>query len=311
MEIGTGDPTKWASTAEYTPEQKLAWEQYRKARADWSKQGGPLPDDGHGSGPAAPHPPAPAPPGPPAELPSPPPSWSMVDSNAGLPPANPTGSSSAAEAPPAQPLALPTAPAQEIDQVTEKRWYLWPQARNPDTMNCILKEINAAMLLGVMTPIAFMNRQGKTKTLMSDPQANTITYCESGSVQHVKLVLVKVVREENYNDDGFFALRLAGTENQDHECVLQWKVEDGGGPNDEREVGIWITMEKGAQDACSAGLLAGLEEVTYIHNWEARHTGESRTTTCNANLMTCMQTSCDRHGKRRKIRCVSVRTPPV
>ena len=168
------------------------------------------------------------------------------------------------------------------------------------------------MLLGVMTPIAFMNRQGKTKTLMFDPQANTITYNESAYVQHVKLVLVKVVHSDGYNDEEFFQLRMAGTVKQDPDCVLQWEVEDGGGPNDERGVGIWITMEKPAQDACTAGLNAGtLGEVEYIQNWEAIHSGEHRTSKYKIDLETCVQTSQDKHGKKRKIRCLSVRTPSV
>ena len=165
------------------------------------------------------------------------------------------------------------------------------------------------MQLGVMTPITFMNRQGQFKTLMFNPQTNAITYCESGVVAQVKLVLVKVIRAENYHDERFFALRMEGTENQDDTCAVVWEIEDGGGPNDMRAAGIWITMEKPAQDACRDGVLAGREEVRYIHNWHCQHTGEARTTWYSANLLTCIQTSGDKPARRRSIRCVSVRTP--
>ena len=144
---------------------------------------------------------------------------------------------------------------------------------------------------------------------MFNPQTNAITYCESGAVAQVKLVLVKVIRAENYHDERFFALRMEGTENQDDTCAVVWEVEDGGGPNDMRAAGVWIAMEKPAQDACSAGLLAGQETVTYIHNWDARHTGLARISEYDTNLHTCIQTSREKLAKRRRIRCVSVRTP--
>ena len=92
-------------------------------------------------------------------------------------------------------------------------------------------------------------------------------------------------------------------------CAVRWEVEDGGGPNDMRAAGVWIAMEQPAQDACNAGLLAGLETVTYIHNWHANFTDSARTSEYDTNLTTCIQVSRERLAKRRRIRCVSVRTP--
>ena len=200
-------------------------------------------------------------------------------------------------------------PVPEIDHVIDKDWYLWAQGRNPGTWNAVIKEVNACMLRRQTSPIQWYNRQGKLKSLVFNSQTNAITYCRSGVVEQVKLVRMKVIHAANYHDQPFYDVRLSGSGNQEPACVVKWEIEDGGGPNDSRAAGVWIVMEQPAQDACNAGLLAGLETVTYIHNWDARFTGLARTSEYETNLITCIQTSRERLAKRRRIRCVSVRTP--
>ena len=144
---------------------------------------------------------------------------------------------------------------------------------------------------------------------MFNPQTNEITYCASGVLEQVKLVRIKVIHAANYHDQPFYDVRLSGSGNQDDTCVVLWEVEDGGGPNDMRAAGVWTAMEQPAQDALNAGLLAGLETVTYPHTWHANHTGETRSSDYDTNLTTCIQTAQERLHKQRRVRCVSVRTP--